>query len=659
MRQVFIRVQLPFLSNVFWKNTTYADSISQDAIADAAIEQLVIDLYESNLTGNFIASFMPSKLDDWKQEQENHDGVLVDNPDGDLLPLLEDFHNNLHSVDMDTGISNRLAEDRVISAMDTATAYAKHISEKCLGLHWDLRLNAKAWITDNDELINAIRSREGLAGIEQWGQSRSTSSLQAQDEGIVLENLRLSVTGAKADASFCCGASVAIKPFAANTVIVDSKAASPPVILHWDQPDGGPGRMTFGDEKTSSAEFHAHIQNMRSSCQAATFGRQGQDVYDATYREALKLEPSQFTTNFHPHDYGILDDLAQILLPSYLGGDREDEDLLGVHAELYKLNVYSAPSGIFKSHVDTPRSDNQFGSLVVCLPASHEGGNLVIRHNSRVANYDWSSSKDIEWAAFYSDCEHEVLQVTQGHRITLTYNLTFVYSRGLPPKMSTRVYKTPLYNDLQAALEKPGFMAKGGILGFACNHSYAHSRKSEDRLNLPAGLKGVDMIIYATFAALGLHAAVRPVLDDSRIKRWFEDEDIRQRHSDARTNKARKKLQRFQRLGPNEAGTKQVELTGSSMGLTLDYADKEFDIKYLVEKVKGFRARLAHIKANRYIKGLGEPPSSDTVDHVGHRFHKTELPRKQVEESSDMKEVRPASATRFVHLEPAMTMLWS
>ena len=695
---------------------------------------------------------MPNKLGNWQQEQQAYGGVPVDNLDGDLLPLLEDFHNNLHSVDMDTGISNQLVEDRAISATDTAAAYAEHISEKCFKIYWDLRHNKTARTTDDDEFINAIGFWEGLAGIEQWGQSDSTSSLQAQDEGIVLENLRLSVTGAKADASFCCGGSVAIKPFAANTVLMNSKAASPPVILHWDQPDGGAGRIVFGDEKTSSTEFQAHIRNMCSSCQAATFGRQGQDVYDATYREALKLEPSQFTTNFHPHDYGILDDLAQILLPSYLGGDREDEDLLGVHAELYKLNVYSAPSGIFKSHVDTPRSDNQFGSLVVCLPASHEGGNLVIRHNSRVVNYDWSSSKEIEWAAFYSDCEHEVLQVTQGHRITLTYNLTFVYSRGLPPKISTHIYKTPLYNDLQAALEKPGFMAKGGILGFACNHSYAHSRKNQDRLNLPAGLKGVDMIIYATFAALGLRAAVRPVLDDSKIKERFEDDTddydeydkddeddendedevftdrtfggIQQRYSDTRTNKARKKLQQFQRLGrnpcptfkPNEAAIKQVELTGSSMALTrnacqralratgnddpevaiqwlithqdddniddpldlddkereevedlydlsscdlvLDYEDRAFESKYRVKKIRDFRARLAHIKTNRHIDGLGEPPSSDTMDHIGHRFHETELPETQIEGPNDMKEVRPASATRFVHLERAMIMFW-
>jgi hypothetical protein len=31
--------------------------------------------------------------------------------------------------------------------------------------------------------------------------------------------------------------------------------------------------------------------------------------------------------------------------------------------------IYAAPSGFFKPHVDTPRSPLQFGSLVVSLPS--------------------------------------------------------------------------------------------------------------------------------------------------------------------------------------------------------------------------------------------------------------------------------------------------
>lgn len=39
--------------------------------------------------------------------------------------------------------------------------------------------------------------------------------------------------------------------------------------------------------------------------------------------------------------------------------------------------------------------------------------------------FDWASDKPsvIQWAAFFSDCEHEVFEVIEGHRVTLTYNL--------------------------------------------------------------------------------------------------------------------------------------------------------------------------------------------------------------------------------------------
>ena len=154
---------------------------------------------------------------------------------------------------------------------------------------------------------------------------------------------------------------------------------------------------------------------MCDACQPASFGRQGQDVYDNEYREALELEPENFSTDFHPHDHGIVDNLAQTLLPAYQGYQR-DEDLLGIRAELYKLNVYIVPSGKFKRHVDTPRSSAHFGSLVVCLPCPHEGEILIIRHNDRIVNHDWSRAEGVSWAAFYGDCEHEVLQVTQGFR---------------------------------------------------------------------------------------------------------------------------------------------------------------------------------------------------------------------------------------------------
>lgn len=49
----------------------------------------------------------------------------------------------------------------------------------------------------------------------------------------------------------------------------------------------------------------------------------------------------------------------------------------------------------------------------------------MVRHGGRESVFDWASddAHSVRWAAFFADCEHEVLEVTRGHRVTLTYNL--------------------------------------------------------------------------------------------------------------------------------------------------------------------------------------------------------------------------------------------
>lgn len=102
---------------------------------------------------------------------------------------------------------------------------------------------------------------------------------------------------------------------------------------------------------------------------------------------------------------------------------------------------------------------------MVCLPSIYEGGQLVVRHQGREQVFDWSGKKGnetIQWAAFFSDCEHEVLEVTSGHRVTITYNL---YSTC---KANTAVLdpeQVELYTHLQKLLSKPAF-CKDGKLNF-------------------------------------------------------------------------------------------------------------------------------------------------------------------------------------------------
>ena len=90
------------------------------------------------------------------------------------------------------------------------------------------------------------------------------------------------------------------------------------------------------------------FKNLLHHCDPATFGVGGRDVLDEEYRKAAKLDPSDFSTNFHPHDCGIVDSIQQILLPSTIrGGQGIGIGPQGVRAELYKLNVCILEHGYY------------------------------------------------------------------------------------------------------------------------------------------------------------------------------------------------------------------------------------------------------------------------------------------------------------------------
>lgn len=135
--------------------------------------------------------------------------------------------------------------------------------------------------------------------------------------------------------------------------------------------------------------------------------------------------------------------------------------------------MYSGPSGKFRPHVDTPRSLQQIGSLVVSLPCDHKGGALLVRHGGKSQTFDWSTPEEdaeygsktplIQWAAFYSDCEHEVLEVTAGHRVTLTYNLYAVRGHGMLTGQNPVLDCTSLhfYKEARDALANPQYIENG------------------------------------------------------------------------------------------------------------------------------------------------------------------------------------------------------
>ncbi|KAI0895160.1 hypothetical protein F4806DRAFT_91726 [Annulohypoxylon nitens] len=309
-----------------------------------------------------------------------------------------------------------------------------------------------------------------------------------------------------------------------NAIVVEAAGLkSEPITIRWDSRQSDATHKVTLPIDVSDSDSQAKFGVLINDCQPATFGYQGQDVYDENYRKATKLDTSDFSTNFCPYSLGIIDTIAQVLLPNYSNTNSRT----GVRAELYKLNFYSAPAGFFKAHVDTPRSEAQFGSLVVSLPCRHEGGQLIVRHAEHSATYDWSASKakegapaQLQWAAFYSDCEHEVLELTEGHRLTLTYNL-YVASgvgqlAGNSPALD--VYSLPLYQKIKDALANPIFMPEGGLMGTYCTHVYPYTTDLGKK-SLPGILKGADMAVYTVFRALGVRVSAMTILDEEEINR--------------------------------------------------------------------------------------------------------------------------------------------
>ncbi|KAL9023058.1 MAG: hypothetical protein Q9180_008414, partial [Flavoplaca navasiana] len=132
----------------------------------------------------------------------------------------------------------------------------------------------------------------------------------------LLRKLSATVNGQAAAATFACGGSV--DPATTSN-------GTPGVTIRWD---------VSGCRDVHKTSFPGPgVDALVQRCEAATFGLGNCDVLDEGYRKAGKLDNTAFSTDFHPHDYGIVDAVQQILMPP--GGESEPRCVRG---ELYKLN---------------------------------------------------------------------------------------------------------------------------------------------------------------------------------------------------------------------------------------------------------------------------------------------------------------------------------
>ncbi|CAN5834202.1 hypothetical protein BH23PLA1_BH23PLA1_13690 [soil metagenome] len=161
-------------------------------------------------------------------------------------------------------------------------------------------------------------------------------------------------------------------------------------------------------------------RELKKHCSQAAYGKGEQTIVDTSVRKVWRLEPDRFALTNPDWDRLIKETVGKV--QQELGLEKQK-----LEGHLYELLLYE-PGCFFLPHRDGEKLDRMVATLVVMLPSTFEGGELVVRHDGqeRTINFqgDGDSQFRIQFAAFYADCEHEIRPLRKGYRLALVYNLT-------------------------------------------------------------------------------------------------------------------------------------------------------------------------------------------------------------------------------------------
>lgn len=187
-----------------------------------------------------------------------------------------------------------------------------------------------------------------------------------------------------------------------------------------------PGLDVAGIGEVGVPVSAADAKRLIQQAAQAPYGRGEETVVDPQVRRVWQLEPAQF--ELRNAEWKSFLALIVEAVRQELGIAQK------VEARLYKLLVYEKGS-FFAPHRDSEKAQRMFATLVVCLPSKHEGGTLIVSHDGQTTRIDFGGAAaqfQVQYAAFYADCQHEITPVTGGYRVCLVYNLSTPKSKRQP-----------------------------------------------------------------------------------------------------------------------------------------------------------------------------------------------------------------------------------
>jgi hypothetical protein len=265
-------------------------------------------------------------------------------------------------------------------------------------------------------------------------------------------------------------------------------------------------------------------------CDQAPYGQGEKTLVDTSVRRVWRMKPDCFSLT-NPDWKRFIDETV-----------RKVQEELGLESQklgsrLYDLLLYE-PGSFFLPHRDGEKLDRMVATLVVVLPSSYEGGELVVRHEGQERTIDFNSldgsAFHLQFAAFYADCEHEVRPLRKGYRLCLVYNLTLAKSQKKSisaPRISEHIERiSPLIRE----------WAKddtAGKLAITLDHQYTQDGLAWDALKGVDRVKGQVLLEAARQARCEAYLALLTLHESGEAEysgggrrgsgrsRWYGDDD--------------------------------------------------------------------------------------------------------------------------------------
>lgn len=262
-----------------------------------------------------------------------------------------------------------------------------------------------------------------------------------------------------------------------------------------------PGLDVHGIGNVGVPVSAADAKRLIQQASQAPYGRGEETIVDTNVRRVWQLDTSQFSLR-----NSAWDDFVEGIVQTVRG---EFGIQKKVQHELYKLLIYEKGS-FFAPHRDSEKTPGMFATLVVCLPSRHEGGTLLVTHDGETRRIEFGGSEaefNVQYAAFYADCQHEITPVTSGYRVCLVYNLAIARQKKQPSAPENRPAVDAVAELLPQIFADP---ARDKI-AIPFKHQYTEAAlnprelKGSDRSCMDVLKRAAERLGYQVFVALLTH----------------------------------------------------------------------------------------------------------------------------------------------------------